>query len=100
MAGNNIGIRIQITQDITIKISILISIGETVFPPAEYTYRFEWNLPAELPVSFEGKHGYIRYNIVAGLDRLSQQEKCFVEPFIVWKRLDLNEMPDLKVLIA
>lgn len=39
------------------------------FDHGEYTYPFEFELPATLPASFRGKNGYIRYRLEAVLHR-------------------------------
>lgn len=77
--------------------SIPILKGHSNYAPAEYTYPFDWDLPAELPISFEAKFGYIRYKVVAGLDRPLRPDKCYTEMFTMLKRADLNEIPDLNV---
>lgn len=97
MAGSNRGIDVQITKDLAMVCVLFIFKGQSTYAPAEYTYPFDWDLPVDLPISFDAKYGYIRYKIVAGLDRPLRLDKCYKELFTVMKRVDLNKIPDLNV---
>lgn len=59
-------------------------------PPGITTYSFACVLPAQLPSSFEGKHGNIRYSCKAVLDRPWKTNKEFRLSFTVIKTEDLN----------
>lgn len=56
------------------------------------TYSFACVLPMQLPSSFEGKHGNIRYNCKAVLDRPGKSDKEYRLSFTVIKTEDLNLM--------
>jgi hypothetical protein len=43
--------------------------GETELPAGAHSYPFSCALPPQLPCSFEGEFGYIRYTIKVTLDR-------------------------------
>lgn len=42
--------------------------GETELPPGAHTYPFTCSLPPQLPSSFEGEFGFVRYTIKVTLD--------------------------------
>lgn len=54
------------------------------------SYSFACMLPLQLPSSFEGKHGNIRYNCKAVLDRPWKTDKEYRLSFTVIKTEDLN----------
>lgn len=58
--------------------------------PGVTTYSFACVLPMQLPSSFEGKHGNIRYSCKAVLDRPWKTDKEFRLSFTVIKTEDLN----------
>lgn len=64
-------------------------------PTGVTTYSFACMLPPQLPSSFEGKHGNIRYNCKAVLDRPWKIDKEFRLSFTVIKTEDLNLSPNL-----
>lgn len=67
-------------------------------PPGITTYSFACMLPPQLPSSFEGKHGHIRYNCKAVLDRPWKTDKEFRLSFTVIKTEDLNLLaPELLI---
>lgn len=59
-------------------------------PAGITTYSFACVLPTQLPSSFEGKHGNIRYSCKAVLDRPWKTDKEFRLSFTVIKTEDLN----------
>lgn len=59
-------------------------------PPGVTTYSFACMLPLQLPSSFEGKYGNIRYSCKAVLDRPWKTDKEFRLSFSVIKTEDLN----------
>lgn len=62
-----------------------------------YDYSFEYKLPYEMPTSFEGKYGHIRYAacVVLGIPMWSDEE--FEEPFTFIQTIDLNVNAALRV---
>lgn len=65
----------------------------------EHIYDFQFRLPAGLPSSFEGEFGHIRYIATAVLDIPKWPDDEFQQPFTVIKPLDLNDNPELRVII-
>lgn len=65
----------------------------------EHIYNFEFTLPAGLPSSFEGEFGHIRYIATVVLDIPRWPNDVFQQPFTVIKPLDLNDDPELRVII-
>lgn len=62
-----------------------------VLSPGEHSFPFEFRLPeANLPSTFEGKHGYVKYWLKAILDRPWKDDMTVVEPFTVTERVDVN----------
>uniref|UniRef100_A0A224XNV0 Putative arrestin domain protein n=1 Tax=Panstrongylus lignarius TaxID=156445 RepID=A0A224XNV0_9HEMI len=59
-------------------------------PAGEHVYPFTTTLPPQLPTSFEGEHGYVRYTIVATLDRPWKMDVEAKAIFQVVTPLDLN----------
>jgi len=63
-----------------------------VLSPGEHSFPFEFRLPEEnLPSTFEGKHGYVKYWLKAILDRPWKDDMAIVEPFTVTERVDVNQ---------
>lgn len=73
--------------------------GEFKLQPGTYNYTFQCLLPAGLPTSVEGDHGFIRYSATVNLDRPMWPDQEFEEGFTVIKPLNLNVMPHLRVSI-
>lgn len=65
----------------------------------EHIYNFQFRLPAGLPSSFEGEFGHIRYIATVVLDIPRWPDDVFQQPFTVIKPLDLNDDPELRVII-
>ncbi|XP_055375445.1 uncharacterized protein LOC129608142 [Condylostylus longicornis] len=63
----------------------------------EYSYSFHVALPSNIPTSFDGKYGYILYEIVAAIDRPGRCTKNFRLPFTVIHPTDLNIDPIYRV---
>lgn len=56
----------------------------------EHSFPFEFRLPEEnLPTTFEGKHGHVKYWLKAILDRPWKEDKTVVEAFTVIERVDV-----------
>lgn len=64
-------------------------------PAGVTTYSFACMLPPQLPSSFEGKHGNIRYSCKAVLDRPWKTDKEYRLSFTVIKTEDLNLLSTL-----
>ncbi|XP_056022794.1 arrestin domain-containing protein 3-like [Ostrea edulis] len=62
-------------------------------PPGQHAFPFSFILPPNLPSSFEGKHGYVRYKIKGTIDRPWRFDDHTVRPFTVLQTLDLNQEP-------
>ncbi|KAJ4443542.1 hypothetical protein ANN_05215 [Periplaneta americana] len=62
-------------------------------PAGEYCYQFNMILPNNLPSSFEGKYGYIRYTVKATLDRPWKFDHDVKAAFTVLSHVDLNSDP-------
>lgn len=75
----------------------LVSGDNLTLPAGRHTYPFSFILPQQLPSSFEGKHGHIRYTITATVDRpwKSDYEAKVMIPLT--SPLDLNFLPGIRV---
>lgn len=82
-------------------LSILIFFSENqkkiILPPGKYSYPFQFQLPPNLPSSFEGQHGYIRYWVKATIEKPWSYEHVTKTAFSVISALDLNSLPDASV---
>ena len=67
--------------------------SETVIHPVgNYTYPFNFPLNADIPSSYEGRRGYVRYTCKAILDRPWKFNESIKEPFTVVRHLDCNQL--------
>lgn len=73
--------------------------SEITLPPGEHLYPFTCVLPQNLPSSFEGEFGHIRYTIKVVLDRPWKFDQETKMAFTVITPLDLNRDPDMKVCL-
>lgn len=72
--------------------------GEEIKLPAGVsTYPFTCALPPNLPSSFEGQWGHVRYTIKVTLDRPWKFDQDAKIAFTVISPLDLNQNPRIKV---
>lgn len=72
----------------------------TVVPRGEHVYNFTCALPVNLPTSFEGTYGHIRYRAEVTLNVPLWPDKSFAEGFTVIRSVDLNALgPDVRVSI-
>lgn len=69
---------------------------ELILPPGEHIYNFSVNLPGNLPSSFEGKYGHIRYTIKAKMNRPWAFDEKVKALYTVLSHLDLNTDPFVK----
>nr|CAD7205264.1 unnamed protein product [Timema douglasi] len=69
---------------------------ETVLPAGDHSFLFTFSIPSNLPSSFEGAFGYIRYTIKASLDRPWKFNQDTKVAFTVLAYRDLNNYPQLK----
>lgn len=75
-----------------------LNIGSLEIPAGLHTYKFACALPAQLPTSFEGTYGQIRYTMNVVLERPWKFDQTYKVAFTVLKELDLNmESPILRV---
>lgn len=58
--------------------------------PGEYRYPFHFTLPYQLPTSFEGIYGSLRYYVRASLNRRYMLDAVFKRGFTVNNIVDLN----------
>jgi hypothetical protein len=65
--------------------------------PGEHIYPFCFRLPYNLPSSFEGKAGYVRYTIRGIIDRPGEVDYITKRAFTVIAPLDLNTQPNAEV---
>jgi sporulation-control protein spo0M len=64
-----------------------------VLPAGEHSFPFSMILPNDLPSSFEGQYGYVRYTVEATLDPLLKDDNEVKAAFTVLLLLDLNLDP-------
>ncbi|XP_055327009.1 arrestin domain-containing protein 2-like [Sitodiplosis mosellana] len=70
--------------------------GETRLLAGSYTYNFQCMLPPDLPSSFEGEFGYIRYCTRVVIDIPLLPDQTFEQLFTVIKAVNLNADPALR----
>nr|CAD7607905.1 unnamed protein product [Timema genevievae] len=69
---------------------------ETVLPAGDHSFLFTFSIPSNLPSSFEGSFGYIRYTIKATLDRPWKFNQDTKVALTVLAYRDLNMYPQLR----
>ena len=68
-----------------------------VLSAGEHSFPFEFRIPEEnLPSTYEGKHGHVKYWLKAILDRPWKEDKTVVEAFTVTEKVDVNQ-PEFRV---
>ncbi|KAK3097174.1 hypothetical protein FSP39_007115 [Pinctada imbricata] len=65
-----------------------------ILPPGKYSYPFQFQLPPNLPSSFEGQYGYVRYWVKATVEKPWSFDHVTKTAFSVISALDLNSLPD------
>lgn len=86
-------------------ISVLLTgTGETnrqfILPPGRYTYPFQFQLPLDLPSSFEGEHGHVRYWVKGTIEKPWKYDHMTKAVFTVIGVLDLNTVPTATVSMS
>lgn len=71
----------------------LLSGQESKFGAGYYEYPFSFQLPHQLPTSFEGQHGNVRYFVRAKAERPWAFDYEFKAGFSVNTFVDLNQIP-------
>jgi hypothetical protein len=64
--------------------------GSLELRPGHYSYPFNFVLPPNLPSSFKGAHGKVRYAVKAVVDRAWKLDHKVISLFTVVSVLDLN----------
>lgn len=83
---------------IMLKFKSLLSIDELqVLPAGAHDYSFAFTLPHDLPSSFLGSHGHIKYTANVILRIPLWPDKKFEQKFDVLRPLNLNDYPQLRV---
>lgn len=62
-----------------------------------YPFVIPLTTAGELPSSFEGRKGYVRYTLLGQIARPWKADETIVLPFTVINHLDLNVFPDVVV---
>jgi len=75
--------------------------GDTISLEAgSHSYPFKFSLPSDVPSSFEGEHGYVRYTVEAKIDLPWKCDHVTRSAFTVINNVDLNLEPiELRVNI-
>uniref|UniRef100_A0A336M902 CSON013890 protein n=1 Tax=Culicoides sonorensis TaxID=179676 RepID=A0A336M902_CULSO len=68
---------------------------EMELEPKRYTNTVSCTLPHNLPSSFAGPYGAVRYSIHVYVDTAGKVDEIFESEFKVWTMLDLNVFPHL-----
>lgn len=66
-------------------------------PQGTHVYKFTCVLPDNLPTSFEGQYGHIRYTATILVERPTQKNTTYREAFTVLRHVNLNDDPSLKI---
>ena len=69
----------------------------TKLASGRHTFPFSFLLPSNLPSSFEGAHGYVRYSVKGIIDKPWKFDHSCKRPFTVICLLDLNADPNAQV---
>lgn len=71
--------------------------GEFNLAPGKYSYEFQLALPVQVPSSFEGEYGHVRYQVTVAINRPWRFDNVFKKCFTVVSSLDLNMDPRYKM---
>lgn len=66
-------------------------------PTGKYSYPFQFQLPPNLPTSFEGEYGHVRYWVRASIEKPWKFDHMTKKAFTVVSALDLNSLPEANV---
>ncbi|KAI8777174.1 arrestin domain-containing protein 3-like [Biomphalaria glabrata] len=66
---------------------------ERTLESGQYTYPFQFHIPASSPSSFEGQYGFIRYWIKVAIERPWKEDVSVKKLFTVIYPVDLNREP-------
>ena len=90
-----------------LRLAVLCAVAEGSFVDkdpvllaGEYTFDFECKLPQELPSSFEGRHGQVRYLARACIERNWKSNVVTKKAFTILNGLDLNFIPEAAVSMS
>lgn len=65
--------------------------GPATISMGEHVHQFRFQIPPEnLPTSFEGEYGFIRYSLVGSIDRPWKDQITTRKMFSVWEYVDCN----------
>ncbi|CAB05786.2 Arrestin C-terminal-like domain-containing protein [Caenorhabditis elegans] len=67
--------------------------GSNELSAGDYVWPFSYTLPLNVPPSFEGKYGYLRYSVTAEVDRPWRLDKAKRRCITVSPLIDLNAIP-------
>ncbi|GLH03699.1 Uncharacterized protein GBIM_09565 [Gryllus bimaculatus] len=70
--------------------------GDMMLPPGEHIYPFSYTLPQNIPSSFEGSRGHVRYTVKVKVDRPWRFDYDCKVAFTVLTPLDLNFEPNMQ----
>ena len=73
--------------------------GLTVIPAGVNEFPFQYTLPENIPSSFEGEYGRVKYSARATVEVPKRADQPTMMPFTVMAALDLNQLPDAMVII-
>ena len=76
--------------------NLLGSEAETELSVGNHAFPFSFELPANIPSSFEGKHGHVRYKITAAIDDPQKKTELV---FTVLTPYDLNKKEEAQVRV-
>ena len=71
---------------------------EIILPAGSHAYNFSAQLPESLPSSFESQFGYVRYTVKAIIGIPWKFDQECKSAFTVISPLDLNKVPESKVI--
>ena len=71
---------------------------DPIYPTGRHTYDFEQVLPEHLPASLENPDCHVRYLVRCVIERPWKEDFVYKKAFTVVGDLDLNDVPDNKVV--
>lgn len=74
-------------------------IGDTRLAAGTHEFPFQFKIPTQLPSSYEGEYGYIRYTVTVTVEMPKNPRKEFEKRITILRLTDLND-PELKVTNA